>query len=153
MQMSLKFKIILLGVGGIVSLAIVSLLFVGLFASKIGEFEDLEKQDFVAEEKMASLALDFKRQVQEWKNVLIRGHNISDRDKYWGRFNELQNEIQSRGKDLSAKVRLPSAKQKLDKFLLSHANAYGKYRQGYQVYVDGGEDFRAADQAMHQAKA
>ena len=42
----------------------------------------------------------FKRQVQEWKNVLLRGHNSSDHDKYWSLFEAEESKTQSLLADL-----------------------------------------------------
>ncbi|VUD56828.1 Methyl-accepting chemotaxis protein CtpH [Thalassocella blandensis] len=139
MQISLKFKIILLGVGGILSLAVVSLLFIWLFSNKIDGFEQLEKIDFIAEKELNSLTIDFTRQVQAWKNVLIHGHKQREREKYWETFNDLHADIQRRGKTLAQEIRLQSAKQRLEKFLTSHANSYSKYQNAYQAFI--GSDF------------
>ena len=37
---------------------------------------------------------DFKTQVQEWKNVLIRGADTGQREKYWQRFQAVEADIQ-----------------------------------------------------------
>jgi two-component system sensor histidine kinase/response regulator len=42
----------------------------------------------------------FKRQVQEWKNVLLRGHNPADRAKYWSLFEAEESKTQSLLADL-----------------------------------------------------
>jgi len=42
----------------------------------------------------------FKRQVQEWKNVLLRGHNSSDRAKYWSLFEVEETKTQNLLADL-----------------------------------------------------
>jgi len=42
----------------------------------------------------------FKRQVQEWKNVLLRGHNPADRAKYWSLFEVEETKTQNLLADL-----------------------------------------------------
>ena len=42
----------------------------------------------------------FKRQVQEWKNVLLRGHNPDDYAKYWSLFEEEESKTQTLLSDL-----------------------------------------------------
>ena len=44
-------------------------------------------QDVIAQERtVADLQLHFKVQVQEWKNVLLRGEDEAARNKYWAAF-------------------------------------------------------------------
>lgn len=38
--------------------------------------------------------LRFKTQVQEWKNVLLRGGSPGDREKYWGSFEDQESQVQ-----------------------------------------------------------
>ena len=37
---------------------------------------------------------DFKVQVQEWKNVLLRGYAEDQRNKYWSQFLDQENKVQ-----------------------------------------------------------
>lgn len=145
MQISLKQKIILLGIGGIVSLTLVALLFIHLFSNGIDRTEQLSKAEFASQLQMGALAIDYKRQIQEWKNVLLRGHNQSDRDKYWSRFNAFQADIQNRGKTLHQALKPSNSKRGLEQFLRVHASVFPKYEQAYQAYVNGGYDIQLAD--------
>ena len=54
---------------------------------------------------------DFKTQVQEWKNVLIRGADPEQLDKYWGRFQQREASIQSQLDDLIPRIQEPQAQK------------------------------------------
>ena len=50
------------------------------------ELHDLSLQTVRAVDVARSVQVNFKKQVQEWKNVLLRGRNPVDFDKYWTQF-------------------------------------------------------------------
>ncbi len=49
-----------------------------------------------------SAQVNFKIQVQEWKNTLLRGSDRSQFDKYWGNFQERESVVQKDLKELQA---------------------------------------------------
>lgn len=49
-----------------------------------------------------SSQVNFKIQVQEWKNTLLRGNDTEQFDKYWGRFQERETLVQENLKELSS---------------------------------------------------
>jgi len=99
----------------------------------------LEAQDILA---------NFKTQVQEWKNVLIRGDDDGQRDKYWGRFQEREAEIQSQLDDLIPVLTDPQAKKLMTQFQRAHERMGGAYRKGFQAFVDSGYEHSAGDAAV-----
>ncbi|MDX1695536.1 MAG: methyl-accepting chemotaxis protein [Ketobacteraceae bacterium] len=96
--------------------------------------------------KVQELRHQFKVQVQEWKNVLLRGHNAQDREKYWSRFQKHQESIQTAGRSLlPALDGFPEARQLLQSFINSHAALFDQYQRGYDAYVNSGYDPRVGD--------
>ncbi len=72
----------------------------------------------------------FKKQVQEWKNVLLRSRGPADHQKYLTSFLKYESQVQQRSQSLSARLTgYPSVKDVVDSFLLEHqvlAERYGK---------------------------
>lgn len=112
-------------------------------------YENVFSQDVRDELQVQELRHEFKVQVQEWKNVLLRGHVAKDRDKYWGRFQEHQEAIQSTGRELlNDYADHPERKQLLKAFVTSHAKIFSRYQVGYEAYVNSNFDPRVADQLV-----
>ena len=99
----------------------------------------LEAQDILA---------SFKTQVQEWKNVLIRGDDDGQREKYWGRFQEREAEIQSQLDELIPKLQDPEAKKLMSQFRRSHQRMGSAYRKGFEAFVESGYEHAAGDAAV-----
>ena len=59
-------------------------------------YETSVAQSYAQERKAATMLQDFKVQVQEWKNVLLRGSDPAALDKYWNQFVEQETKVQQR---------------------------------------------------------
>ena len=51
--------------------------------SLMSDIEQVEQTNVVHERLVSEALNEFKTQVQEWKNVLLRGASDKDREKYW----------------------------------------------------------------------
>lgn len=80
----------------------------------------------------------FKTQVQEWKNVLVRGKDEKDLEKHWSAFIKAEREVEESAKRLLSM--LPEGDEKLlvEKFITAHASMGQGYRKAF-------EEFKAAD--------
>lgn len=97
-QLSLKFKILLLSalvVIGLVTLASSAYLQIRQYNVVVNDsaIHIQRRSDILANVEKASI--DFKTQVQEWKNILIRGNDQAQFDKYEKSFFEREKTVQA----------------------------------------------------------
>lgn len=91
---------------------------------------------------------DFKTQVQEWKNVLIRGSDADQLAKYWTRFKEREASIQSQLDELIPRIQEPEAKTLMSDFKQAHRAMGRAYREGFEAFTQSGFDPNAGDTAV-----
>src|SRR3954469_24166565 len=51
-----------------------------------GELERISREDFEAQELVLRATVRWEQQVQEWRNVLLRGSDPALLDKHWAKF-------------------------------------------------------------------
>jgi hypothetical protein len=92
--------------------------------------------------------VDFKKQVQEWKDILLRGHDPDDLATYSKQFHEMEEQVRAGATSLSMQVQDAETKQLLEQFLAAHAVLSQKYQMAYEAFVSGNADFKAADKIV-----
>jgi len=100
---------------------------------------------------LGELTTSFKTQVQEWKNVLLRGSDSEQRSKYWSQFNSEADAVQASGRELEKHLRefgLEEDAVLINQFLREHAEMRRKYQEGYAAFEAAGHDHRAGDKAV-----
>ncbi len=118
-------------------------------SSVVDKYEDIVHTDVKYSSQIATLNVDFKIQVQEWKNTLIRGKSTEQRDKYWGRFNSRADKIQAEYEELLPLIgNEHPAYDDLAAFARSYPPMISAYRDGYQAFVDAGFDIPVGDKAV-----
>jgi len=97
-KLSLKAKLLFLGL--LVALSLVLLSWEAV--NELSLFHDSTEKSFILVEQKVEVLTDitnahviFKTQVQEWKNVLIRGNDKKQFDKYSARFQSSSDKVQS----------------------------------------------------------
>ncbi|HEX3353328.1 MAG TPA: hypothetical protein VHS34_10935 [Terriglobales bacterium] len=90
----------------------------------------------------------FKKQVQEWKDILLRGYNPDDLAKYTGQFHNREAEVHAGAQALAGTVDDANARKLLTQFLAAHQVMSEKYQLAYEAYVAGQSDFKAADKMV-----
>lgn len=94
--------------------------------------------------------VDFKKQVQEWKNILLRGNNPESFKKYYSQFAQENDNVQAQllklKKDMD-KYRLDTSL--VDTLLNNHKDLYDKYNNAIQSYDPNNiESYRIVDELV-----
>ena len=91
---------------------------------------------------------DFKKQVQEWKDTLLRGKQPDNLNKYWGNFQNRENDVRSEAEKLSQNIPDPEAAQLVRQFIAAHKSMGEAYRRGFEAFKSHGFDSAAGDAAV-----
>lgn len=103
----------------------------------------------LAQEQMASqMQADFKTQVQEWKNVLLRGRDAQQLDKYWNAFQGRESEVAASARKLQAVLPEGEALALISKFAQAHADMGEGYRKGFEAFQAANFEPAAGDAAV-----
>lgn len=145
---TVKARILLIVMSGFLLMTIASISLTSFLSAKINAYQSLIDQDSAASLQIGKLNQTFKTQVQEWKNVLLRGHDQADRDKYWLRFVELQSIIQENASGILAMPISPAVAGQVEAFKESHQRIFSQYESGYQQFLDSNYDHMSADRAV-----
>jgi methyl-accepting chemotaxis protein len=127
---------------------LVALYMVSQLRENLHHYQQLVNQSVNYERHSKQLVADFKVQVQEWKNVLLRGYDAAKRDKYWQQFLEQHNQIQKKAKALAANLGDTEAGRLVSDFVTSHAKLSEQYKAGYQAFINSNFDPKAGDAAV-----
>jgi methyl-accepting chemotaxis protein len=95
------------------------------------------------------LQVSFKRQVQSWKDLLLRGHDPENLQKCREEFFKYDADVKNYGSDLQTKLVSKDTLDLLRKFLDAHQELGSDYRSALSAFeASHGKDFKAADQAV-----
>ena len=135
------------------ALALGLLFFGGLFGiyklnQAVAAFEDDVLHHVAGYKKGSEISAHFATAVQEWKNVLLRGKDAKDQEKYWGSHQKEMETVGQRIKELDQLVAASSpVKAQVGKLADEMAKTREAYRQAYDAYKAADNDFAAGDKA------
>ena len=93
--------------------------------------------------------VNFKKQLQEWKDILLRGHDAEDFEKYHGLFLSQETLVRENGKTLAGLLAQPSIRAKEAGFLTAHEELGRRYRSALEVFEQSGRlDYKPADRMV-----
>src|SRR5262249_17991696 len=87
----------------------------------------------------------FMKQVRDWKNILLRGHNPQDLERYKADFFKQERQVQTISAELKKQITDPRVAEQFQKFLDGHEKLGPLYRQALDIYLKDKGDFKAAD--------
>ncbi|HUF20995.1 MAG TPA: methyl-accepting chemotaxis protein [Burkholderiales bacterium] len=148
LRTSLQSKLLVATVGALGVVIIAALAGIAGLWSSVKTLNETSHVSVGQERSVRDMTVNFKEQVQEWKNVLLRGKDPQVRDKYWAAFVEKEAAIDKSGKRLVTEMTDSKARDLVGQFLRAHRKMGEAYRRGLQAYKDGGFDSAAGDAAV-----
>ncbi|MDR7375483.1 methyl-accepting chemotaxis protein-1 (serine sensor receptor) [Rhodoferax ferrireducens] len=100
------------------------------------------------ERAISHLLNDFKVQVQEWKNVLLRGKNPEQLDRYWKAFQTKESEIVQSASALQQALPAGEARSLVERFAQAHQTMGAAYRKGFDAFKAADSDPAVGDKAV-----
>ncbi|MDX1297198.1 MAG: methyl-accepting chemotaxis protein [Pseudomonas sp.] len=149
LQKSLRAQILALLGGSLALILLTALVCFSLLSNGMRDYRGLLEGPLEQSTLIDIANLDFKTQIQEWKNVLLRGSDSAQLNKYWSQFEAQERKVQ----DTLSKLSLlasndPTLKRKVDSLRSEHQNLGGKYRTGRDAFIATGADAKAGDTAV-----
>ncbi len=148
MSMGLRAKLLAIIGSGVICLGLVSALSFISLSNDVTKFEGVLSHDVEAALAAEEMTLEFKTQVQEWKNVLLRGHDEAKREKYWGKFLKQHESVKAKGQEILKITELEETRQLTQQFLVIHDALLPKYKQGYQAFMNSNFDPKVGDSTV-----
>ena len=147
LRKSLRVQILsLLGVS-LATILLIALVCFQFLSSSVRGYAELVDGPLRASQLIDEANLQFKIQVQEWKNVLLRGRQPAELDKYWQQFQAREQQVQQLLGQLVDSAE-PTLKAPLEQLRASHRQLGAKYEQGRQAFLAAGGDPLAGDLAV-----
>ena len=101
-----------------------------------------------AEATVLRIQSHFKIQVQEWKNVLLRGKDPEKLARFWKGFETEEASVASEAASLQASLPPGPAKNLISEFIVAHKQLGDGYRKGLMTFKESGGDSSSGDKAV-----
>jgi len=103
------------------------------------------------ERAVTQMLNQFKVQVQEWKNVLLRGKDPKQLEHYWAAFQKNESAVSEQARQLQTALATldPEASALIQKFAQAHATMGAAYRKGFEAFQGAGFDASSGDKSVH----
>lgn len=149
LQKSLRAQILALLSGSLLAMLLIALACFHFLSSGVQSYANLIEGPLHTSQLIDEANLQFKVQVQEWKNVLLRGKQPADLDKYWKQFEDRQRDVQNILGELAGQKGIePPLKTRIERLRDEHRLLGAAYQKGRDAYVAAGADPAAGDAAV-----
>nr|WP_192558797.1 methyl-accepting chemotaxis protein [Pseudomonas allokribbensis] len=149
LQKSLRAQILALLSGSLLAMLLIALACFHFLSNGVQNYSQLIAGPLHTSQLIDEANLQFKVQVQEWKNVLLRGKQPADLAKYWGQFEDRQRDVQNILGELANQKGLePALKTRIERLREEHRLLGAAYQKGRDAYVAAGADPTAGDTAV-----
>lgn len=147
-SMSIKAKLLGIIASGVLVLSVLAITSVHMLSDQLKQYEMLAERDLITEKRIANTIIAFRGQVQEWKNVLLRGGREQDMQFYWNAFQKDEASVQQQADGVIAELKYANLAEAMRQFKQAHLEMSKQYRKALAIYKDTGFDSEAADKIV-----
>ena len=151
LQNSLRGQLLALLGGSLLLILAVALACFNSLSGGIQSYRNLVGGTLEASGLVDSANVEFKGQVQEWKNVLLRGKDPAALAKYWGQFEDQERKVQdilgklvNEARDMGDR----DLQTQVERLRTEHQSLGAAYRKGREAFLAAGADPTAGDKAV-----
>ncbi|MBC2381938.1 methyl-accepting chemotaxis protein [Pseudomonas sp. WS 5106] len=149
LRTSLRAQILSLLGGSLLAMLLIALACFNFLSNGVQSYRNLLEGPLLTSQLIDEANLQFKVQVQEWKNVLLRGKQPQDMEKYWGQFQDRQRDVQGILSRLVAQTASDSVlSRRIETLRQEHQQLGVAYQMGRDAYMAAGGDPTAGDNAV-----
>ena len=146
--MKLVTKLTLVIAGGLVAAVVAGGVGLAVMQSAVATYAGEVQAMNAAARDVAQVRSDFQTQVQEWKNVLLRGGDAKQLDRYWNGFQKSEASVKDAVARLAKDLPQGASRDLLVQFEQAHARMGAGYRQGLEAFKAANFDAAAGDEAV-----
>ncbi len=144
---SLRLQTLVLMAGSLALMLLVSLAITLSLANSVSGYRDLLERPLTSATLINRANLEFKTQVQEWKNVLLRGAEPADKEKYWRQFETSEQAVQTTLQQIGTLALAPETLAEVRALAEDHRQLGSRYRDSLRAFEAAGMDPTAGDRA------
>ncbi|MFA5677182.1 MAG: methyl-accepting chemotaxis protein [Pseudomonas sp.] len=145
---SLRLQSLTLLVGSLLLMLVISIASVLALAVELRNYRTLIEGPLATADLVSDANVAFKEQVQEWKNVLLRGADQADLDRYWSQFQASETRVQTLLTQIGALDIEEDLQRRVTALRDMHGQLGPQYRSGLQRFVDSDRDPIAGDSVL-----
>ena len=149
LKKSLRAQILLLLSGGLIAMLLIALTCFHFLSNGVQDYRSLIEGPLHTSHLIDEANVQFKVQVQEWKDVLLRGKQPEDFNRYWSQFEARQRDVQDILGRLASQPGMDAQlKSQIEQLREQHRVLGNAYLKGREAYLAAGSDAGAGDQAV-----
>jgi len=149
LQKSLRAQILTLLSGSLIAMLLIALTCFHFLSNGVQDYRNLIEGPLHTSHLIDEANVQFKAQVQEWKDVLLRGKQPEDLNRYWSQFEARQRDVQDILGRLASQPGMDARlKSQIEQLREEHRVLGTAYLKGREAYLAAGSDASAGDQAV-----